>query len=51
MVCALGGIVIALLARFSLDACGLLEELPAPVIVMLAIACAGTFALWLLWLS
>jgi hypothetical protein len=51
MVCALAGIALALIARVIFKASGLLEQLPVPFVVMLAIACAGTFALWLLWLS
>jgi hypothetical protein len=51
MVCALAGIALALIARAIFKASGLLEQLPVPFVVMLAIACAGTFALWLLWLS
>jgi hypothetical protein len=51
MVCALVGIALALVARAIFKASGLLEELPAPFVVMLAIACAGTFAMWLIWLS
>ncbi len=51
MVCALVGIALALAARAIFKALGLLEELPVPFVVMLAIACAGTFAMWLIWLS
>jgi hypothetical protein len=51
MVCALVGIALALVARAIFKASGLLEELPVPFVVMLAIACAGTFAMWLIWLS
>jgi YtcA family len=51
MVCALVGIALALVVRAIFKASGLLEELPAPFVVMLAIACAGTFAMWLIWLS
>jgi YtcA family len=51
MVCALAGIVLALIARAIFKASGVLEELPVPFVVMLSVACAGTFALWLLWLS
>jgi hypothetical protein len=51
MICALVGIALALAARAIFKASGLLEELPVPFVVMLAIACAGTFALWLIWLS
>jgi hypothetical protein len=51
MICALVGIASALAARAILKYLGMLEELPAPFVVMLAIACAGTFAMWLIWLS
>jgi YtcA family len=51
MVCALVGIALALVARAIFKALGMLEELPVPFVVMLAIACAGTFAMWLIWLS
>ncbi len=51
MVCALVGIALALIARSIFKASGLLSELPTPFLVMLAIACAGTFASWLVWLS
>jgi hypothetical protein len=51
MVCALVGIALALVARAVFKASGLLEELPVPFVVMVAIACAATFAMWLVWLS
>jgi hypothetical protein len=51
MVCALVGIALAIAARAIFKASGLLGELPVPFVVMLAIACAGTFAMWLIWLS
>ena len=51
MVCALVGIALALAARAIFKASGILAELPVPFVVMLAIACAGTFAMWLIWLS
>jgi YtcA family len=51
MVCALIGIAVAGIARAILKASGILEELPAPFVVLLAIGCATTFALWLAWLS
>ena len=51
MVCALIGLMAALVARVALKATGLLGELPAPLVVLLAIGCATTFALWLLWLA
>src|SRR5271170_3291160 len=50
MVCALVGIALAVLARAIFKGLGLLEEIPALFVVMLAIACAGTFAMWLVWL-
>jgi len=51
MVCALVGIAAAVIGRSILKATGLLGELPAPLAVLLAIACAVTFGLWLLWLA
>jgi len=51
MVCALVGIVAALVGRSILKATGLLGELPAPFGVLLALACAVTFGLWLVWLA
>jgi YtcA family len=51
MVCALVGIALALAARAIFKASGILEELPIPFLVIVAIACAGTFAMWLIWLS
>jgi hypothetical protein len=51
MVCALVGLAAALAARVALKALGLLNELPAPLVVLLSIGCAVTFALWLAWLA
>jgi YtcA family len=51
MVCALLGLALALAARAIFKALGVLHELPVPLIVMLAIGCSGTFAMWLIWLS
>jgi hypothetical protein len=51
MVCALVGIALSLSAHAIFTALGILEELPVPFVVMVAIACAGTFAMWLVWLS
>ncbi len=51
MVCALLGLVVALIARAVFKAAGLLSELPAPLVVLLSIGCAATFALWLVWLA
>jgi hypothetical protein len=51
MVCALVGIAAAVIGRAILKATGLIGELPAPLAVLLAIACAVTFSLWLVWLA
>jgi hypothetical protein len=51
MVCALIGLATALVARAVLKALGVLHELPAPLVVLLSIGCAVTFALWLTWLA
>ena len=51
MVCALVGLVVALAARAGLKAAGLLSQVPAPLLVLLSIGCATTFALWLVWLA
>src|SRR5580658_881617 len=51
MICALAGLGVALLARMLFRVTGLLDELPVPFVVMLSIACATTFALWLIWLA
>jgi hypothetical protein len=51
MLCAVAGIILALLARALLKSSGLLQELPVPFVVILAIACAATFAIWLFWLA
>ena len=51
MVCALAAIALALVARVVLKLTGLLEELPAPLVVLLAFGCAADFAIWLAWLA
>lgn len=51
MVCALVGIAAAVIARAILKGTGVLAEVPAPLAVLLAIACAVTFSLWLVWLA
>jgi hypothetical protein len=51
MICALVGLGVALLARMLFRITGLLDELPVPFLVMLSIACAATFGLWLIWLA
>jgi YtcA family len=51
MVCALVGIAVSGIARVILKSTGILQELPVPFVVILAIGCAATFAMWLLWLA
>jgi hypothetical protein len=51
MVCALLGIVLALVARAVLKTTGILQELPSPLVVFLAFGCAVNFAVWLIWLA
>lgn len=51
MVCALAGLVIALIVRKALSRTAIGKEIPAPALVFLAMATAATFALWLLWLA
>ena len=51
MVCALVGLAVAGIARMILKSTGLLAELPAPFVVLIAIGCTATFAVWLLWLA
>jgi YtcA family len=51
MVCALIALVLMLVARAVLKLTGLLEELPAPLVVLLAFGCAVNFAIWLVWLA
>ena len=51
MVCAVIGIAVAMIVRSILKASGLLEEMPVPLIAILATACAVTFAAWLVWLA
>ena len=51
MVCALVGCLYPRRPCHFQGLWRLLDELPIPFVVMLAIACAGTFAMWLIWLS
>lgn len=51
MICALLGLVMALIARAIFKSAGILQEIPVSLGVMAAIGCAGTFAIWLIWLS
>ncbi len=51
MICALGGIVIAVILRQLLAATGINRYLLAPPLTYLSIAVGGTFLIWLLWLG
>jgi hypothetical protein len=51
IVCALAGLLLALLVRQILVATNLDDAIPAPALVYLVMAVAFAFALWLLWLS
>ncbi|WP_028311484.1 YtcA family lipoprotein [Derxia gummosa] len=51
MLCAFGGVLLALLLRQLLVLAGIEALLPAPLLVHLASATAFAFALWLLWLA
>jgi|SRR5580658_8905015 hypothetical protein len=51
MLCAIAGLLVAGMARAVFKFTGVLEELPAPFVVILAIGCAATLSLWLLWLA
>ena len=51
MICAVAGIAAALIARAVLSAAGLLEEIPAPAVVLMVLAVAVTLGIWLVWLA
>ena len=51
MVCALVGIAVAGITRAVFKTAGILQELPLPFLVLLAVGCAATFTLWLIWLA
>ncbi len=51
MLCAVAGIAGALIARAVLSSAGLLEEIPAPAVVLMVLAVAVTLGIWLLWLA
>jgi hypothetical protein len=51
MVCALFGIAVAAVAHGLFKHLGILEEIPVPFVVFLAICCTATFAMWLMWLA
>lgn len=49
IICALGGVVLALLVRILLIVLGLDEHLPAPPLVYLCLAISGGIGAWLVW--
>ena len=51
MICALLGLVLALIVRQILVATKIDEAVPAPALVYLVMAVAFAFLLWLVWLS
>jgi hypothetical protein len=51
MVCALGGLVFAVVMHRVFAATGIDKVLPAPLLVYLSLAVAFTFATWLIWLG
>lgn len=51
MICAAAGVAGALIARTVLSSTGLLEEIPAPAVVLMVLAVAVTLGIWLVWLA
>ncbi|HXP65895.1 MAG TPA: YtcA family lipoprotein [Steroidobacteraceae bacterium] len=51
MICALIGLAVAGIARAIFKSTGFMQELPAPFVVLLAIGCTASLAVWLLWLA
>ena len=51
MICALIGLVVAIVLRQVFAGVGIDRTLPVPLLVYLAIAIAAAFATWLIWLG
>jgi YtcA family len=51
MICALVGLFATVIIRQILVSVGIDRTLPAPLLVYLALAVAGAFATWLIWLD
>jgi hypothetical protein len=51
MICALVGLLATVIIRQILVSVGIDRTLPAPLLVYLALAVAGAFATWLIWLD
>ncbi len=49
IICAIGGVVLAVILRAILIASRLDEHLPAPPLVYLCLAISGGIILWLIW--
>ncbi len=51
MLCAVFGLILAVISRIALAAAGIDHSVPAPLFVYLALAVAYAFGLWLIWLG
>ena len=51
MICVLVAMCLTIVVRAVLAKVGIEDEVPAPIVVYLALTLAISFALWLLWLS
>jgi YtcA family len=51
MICALVGLLATVIIRQIFVSVGIDRTLPAPLLVYLALAVAGAFATWLIWLD
>ncbi len=49
IICALGGVVIAMILRAALIALRIDEHLPAPPLVYLCLAVSGGIVFWMIW--
>ncbi|WP_248304977.1 YtcA family lipoprotein [Devosia sp. FKR38] len=49
IICAVGGVIVAIVLRAVLVALRLDEHLPAPPLVYLCLAISGGIVLWLVW--
>lgn len=49
VICAVGGVLVAILLRALLIATRIDEHLPAPPLVYLCLAISGGIGLWMLW--
>ena len=49
IICAIGGILVAIIIRAVLIALHIDEHLPAPPLVYLCLAISGGIAFWMIW--